>query len=193
MKFCAIFLILLMNGCLPSFSINGGPPPDYPYYITTKPMVVKKILLPAGTKLIYELQSSKEGKQDKQLDEKTLKDIKLQDSATIDWAGIPVNEISRFFNSEMSGFSVYADFSKLDDKKKSKFSEMWKGCNDDLGIMVKDLNDWSFNTKNITDIQSCSVNYQRYFKDDDRQQKFLDSLYTEMLNQNVSQNSKNKN
>lgn len=190
MKFCAIFIILLMNGCLPSLSLNGSPPPDYPYYITKKPTVVKKILVPAGTKLVYQQQFSKEGEQNEQLDESTLTDIKLQDSVTINWAGVPVTWISKFFNTEMRGFSVYADFSKLSDDRKSKFSEMWQSCNDDLGILVKDLDDWSFNPKNITDVSSCSVKYQRYFKDDKRQQQFLDTLYTKMVKQNVQINSK---
>ena len=153
-------------------------------------MVVKKILVPAGTKLVYQQQFSKEGEQNEQLDESTLTDIKLQDSVTINWAGVPVTWISKFFNTEMRGFSVYADFSKLSDDRKSKFSEMWQSCNDDLGILVKDLDDWSFNPKNITDVSSCSVNYQRYFKDDKRQQQFLDTLYTKMVKQNVQINSK---
>lgn len=46
--------------------------------------------------------------------------------------------------------------------------------------MVKDLGDWSFNKTNITDVNSCSVNYQRYFKDDVHQQLFLDKMYTEL-------------
>jgi len=32
----------------------------------------------------------------------------------------------------------------------------------------------------IYDVQSCSVLYQRYFKDDMQQQQFLDNLYSEL-------------
>ena len=42
--------------------------------------------------------------------------------------------------------------------------------------------DWSFNKQNITDVESCGVNNQRYFKEDKSQQQFLDSLMKELLN-----------
>ena len=33
---------------------------------------------------------------------------------------------------------------------------------------------------NIVDVQSCSVLYQRYFKDNEEQQKFLNRLHHEL-------------
>ena len=80
----------------------------------------------------------------------------------------------------MKGFSVYARFKQLPSNKQTRFSQLWQECNDDLGISVKNTDDWSFNLNNIADIDSCSVNYQRYFKDNLQQQHYLDRLYQEM-------------
>ncbi|WP_233789103.1 hypothetical protein [Sphingobacterium sp. HMA12] len=156
---------------------TGGRGPDYPYFITTEPVTVKKIVVPKGTKLTYEEQFFKKGQQDKIMNEKKLTDIHLPEGKTIDWGGVPVYAITKFFNSEMTGYSVFAAFNQLSDEQRTKFSELWQACGGELGVLVKDAGDWTFETKNITDITDCSVRYQRYFKEDDRQQKFLDSLY----------------
>ncbi|RZL37052.1 MAG: hypothetical protein EOP00_28940, partial [Pedobacter sp.] len=100
---------------------------------------------------------------------------------TINWGGVPVTEINKFFNDEMRGYTVYADFKKLHGDKITKFSKLWESCSDGLGITIKNSDDWSFNPKNIADVESCSVNYQRYFKDNMYQKQFLDSLYSELL------------
>jgi len=159
---------------------TGGRGPNYPYFITTEPLIVKKISLPTGTKLVYEEQFFKEGQQDKIMSEKKLTTIELPKGRTINWGGVPVYMIIKFYNTEMSGFSVYADFSRLREDKKSRFSKLWESCGGELGVLVNNTNDWTFNTKNISDISDCSVNYQRYFKEDAMQQKFLDSLYNEL-------------
>ncbi|TDQ79174.1 hypothetical protein [Sphingobacterium yanglingense] len=158
---------------------TGGRGPDYPYFITTEPTSVKNIIVPKGTKLTYEEQFFKEGQQDRIMNEKELIYIELPEGQTIDWGGVPVYMFVKFFNPEMLGFSVYADFDKLSDDKKTKFSELWQSCQSDLGVLVENTNDWTFSTPNIVDITSCGVNYQRYFKEDRRQQQFLDSLYRE--------------
>jgi hypothetical protein len=80
----------------------------------------------------------------------------------------------------MCGYTVTADFSKLSEDQKTKFSELWQSCNDGLGITIKNTDDWSFNKENIADVESCSVIYQRYFKDDSRQQSFLNEMYAEL-------------
>jgi hypothetical protein len=80
----------------------------------------------------------------------------------------------------MCGFTVYANFNQLSNDKKTKFSELWQSCDDGLGITVKKNDDWSFNKNNISDVESCSVLYQRYFKKDKEQQLYLDSIYTEI-------------
>jgi hypothetical protein len=48
--------------------------------------------------------------------------------------------------------------------KASGFSKQWQRCGDDLGISIKNTEDWSFNASNIADVENCSVLYQRYFK-----------------------------
>ncbi|MFN8437406.1 MAG: hypothetical protein U0V72_07145 [Cytophagales bacterium] len=161
-------------------SPTGGRGPNYPFYITTEQTMVKKIAVPKGTVLTYEEQFFKEGQQDQIMNENKLTNIQLPEGATIDWGGVPVYMILKFSNPEMRGYSVYADFNKIKTDNKSKFAELWKSCSNDLGVLVKNSDDWSFNTQNITDISSCSVIYQRYFKEDKEQQNFLDNLYNEL-------------
>jgi len=79
----------------------------------------------------------------------------------------------------MKGYTVYANFNSLNKNKKTQFYNLWKSCNSELGITVKNTDDWSFNKKNIVDIQSCGSN-QRYFSEDKKQQLFLDNLYNEL-------------
>lgn len=183
-KFRIIFTICLLSNLLACVgNMNptaGSSKPDYPYYISTQPMIVKNITLPIGTKLEYEEQYFKSGQQDSPLNEKNLISIYFPEDKLMDWAGVPINQISKYFNQEMKGFSVYASFEKLPKGKQTRFSQLWQECNDNLGINVKNTNDWSFNLDNISDIDSCSVIYQRYFKDDLEQQHYLDQLYQEM-------------
>ena len=176
----AIGCIIVLDGLSNMGNPNGGRPPDYPFFITTGPVTVKKIMVPKGTKLTYEEQFFREGRQDKIMNEKKLTDIELPKGKPINWGGVPVYMITKFFNSEMKGYSVYADFSQLSDNKKTKLSEMWQSCGGQLGILVKNTDDWAFNTKNIVDISDCSVTYQRYFKEDLEQQRFLDNLLNEI-------------
>ena len=57
---------------------------------------------------------------------------------------------------------------------------MWQSCGGELDVLVKNTDDWTFETKNISDISDCSVTYQRLFKDDMQQQNFLDKLLKEI-------------
>ena len=107
---------------------TGGQGPDYPYFITTESVTVKKLVVPKGTKLIYEEQFFKKGQQDKIMNEKKLTYIHLPEGKTIDWGGVPVYAITKFFNPEMMGYSVFADFSQLRDEQRTKFSELWRRC-----------------------------------------------------------------
>lgn len=180
-------IILIAVGCFYAYMYALGSawtlnkPDKSPFFITTKPIVVKGILVPKGTKLVYEKQYFWEKyEQKKPLNEKDIVEISFTEGVTIDWGGVPITSIVKFYNSEMKGFSVYADFDKLDIKKETPFSKLWQSCSDDLGITVENTNDWSFNKKNILDIQSCGVNNQRYFKEDVEQQNFLDSLFSEL-------------
>lgn len=177
----AIIVYFIFLGALSGMgNPTGGGGPDYPYFITTESTTVKKILVPKGTKLSYEEQFWKEGQQDKIMSEKELIYIELPEGQTVDWGGVPVYMFVKFANPEMQGFSVYGDFNQLSNDKKTKFSELWQSCQSDLGVLVKNTGDWTFSAENIVDITSCGVNYQRYFKDNLKQQQFLDTLYSEL-------------
>ncbi|WP_289659833.1 hypothetical protein [Flavobacterium panacagri] len=178
--FSSLFALIL-TGCVGNMNPTGGnSSPNYPYFITTEPMMVKKIMVPKGTKLTYDEHFFVSGEQSHKMSEQRLTDIKLPEGQYINWGGVPVYEIYKFFNSEMRGYSVYADFSKLSADKKTKFSELWQSCSNDIGITIKNEDDWSFNKENIADVESCSVLYQRYFKDDAKQQGFLNEMLTEL-------------
>ena len=173
------FVLLGLSGM---GSPTGGRGPNYPYFITLEPTTIKNILVPKGTKLTYEEQFFKEGQQDKIMNEEKLTSIELPEGKTIDWGNVPVFMILKFFNSEMRGYTVYADFNQLSNDKKTKFSELWQSSDNEIGIDVNNIGDWSFNKQNITEVESCGVNNQRYFKEDKSQQQFLDSLMKELLN-----------
>ncbi|MDH6252387.1 hypothetical protein M2347_002114 [Chryseobacterium sp. H1D6B] len=179
--------IIVFDGLSSMGNPNGSSAPDYPYFVTTEPVTVKKLALPKGTKLIYEEQFFREGQQDRIMNEKKLTGIELPKGKMIDWGGVPVYMITKFFNPEMKGFSAGADFGQLNDDKKTKFSEMWQSCGGELGVLIKNSDDWTFNTKNIVDISDCSVTYQRFFKEDLQQQNFLDRLLGELKKVGQSQ------
>lgn len=184
-----LFSTLLLGSVL-SISHNANAEghnaqPNYPYFITTQPLNIKNIAVPIGTKLTYEITYFKKGQQQKPLSEEKLTTIDFPEGSTFIWGGVPIYSINKFFNSEMTGYSVYADLSKLNAQNQSQFSKLWDSCNDNLGITVQNSNDWSFNKKNILDVESCSVNYQRYFKENSEQQKFLDKLYQALQNVQV--------
>ncbi|OTG92619.1 hypothetical protein B9T35_13145 [Acinetobacter sp. ANC 3832] len=171
----------LLSGCIVNMNPTGGNSrPDYPYFITTTPLTIKHIDVPTGTHLVYVDQKFKKGKQDQIMPEKNLTQIVLPENANMTWGGVPITSIHQFFNSAMTGYTVNADFSKLNPSAQTRFSKLWKSCDEGLGITIKDRSDWSFNKNNIVDVQSCSVLYQRYFKDNQEQQKFLDYLYSEL-------------
>lgn len=176
-----ITLCSSLTACVGNMNPTGGnSQPDYPYYITTQVMNIKNITLPIGTKLEYEEQRFKSGQQDALLNEKKLIAIYFPKDQSMNWAGVPIGHINKYFNSQMKGFSVYARFEQLSTAQQTPFSRLWQACDDDLGINVRNTDDWSFNLNNIADIDSCSVNYQRYFKDNLQQQRYLDQLYQEM-------------
>ncbi len=170
-------LYAYLNALGASWALNK--PDKRPFFITTQQIVVKNIPLPEGTKIIYKKRYFWEKHEQKDpLNEKDITAISFREGTTINWGGVPITSIVRFYNSEMKGFSVYADFQKLN--KKTRFADLWESCNDNLGITVEDTEDWSFNKKNILNVESCGVNYQRHFKEDENQQRFLDDLYNEL-------------
>lgn len=170
--------LLFLNSCRLE-NAPKGLQIDYPYFITKDSVVVKKIKVPKGTKLVYNESPIYKGVQIQMLDENQLSEIEFQDKDTIYWGGVPITHIRIFFNDEIPGYTVYADFTRLSESKKTKFSELWERYDDGLGVKIKNLDDWSFNQKNISDINDCGLN-QRYFKEDIKQQKTLDSILNEM-------------
>ncbi len=60
------------------------------------------------------------------MNENNLTDIQLPEGETINWGGVPVNMIVKFFNTEMLGYMVYADFNQLTEDKKSTFPNYGK-------------------------------------------------------------------
>lgn len=176
-----------LMGCVGSMNPTGGNSrPNYPYFITTTPLTIKHIDVPVGTYLVYGDQKFKKGKQDQIMPEKNLTRIDFPENANMTWGGVPITSIHQFFNSAMTGYTVNADFSKLNPSNQTRFSKLWQSCDEGLGISIKDRSDWSFTKNNIVDVQSCSVLYQRYFKDNEEQQEFLDGLYKELKNIDVN-------
>ncbi len=165
-------------------SAGGTISPNYPFFITQEPTLVKEIWVPSGTKLTYEEHFWKEGQQTKPLSEKKITLITLPENEFIYWGGIPVYEIEKYFNPEMRGFTVYADFDKIDTLKLNEFGKIWKSCSNQIGININNIDDWSFKTKNITDIANCG-SIQRFFKDDIEQQEFLNKLYLALQKNNL--------
>lgn len=170
-------LAWLCVGCVGNMNPTGNSVDHSPYFITTEPMVVKKIAIPVGTRLSYQESFFKKDEQSRPMPENKLTAILLPEQQYVMWGGVPVYMISKFFNSEMRGYSVYASSNPTAPKQHSRFAKLWQSCSDSLGVDVKDITDWRFKKANIENVESCSVIYQRYFKNDVAQQRFLDQLY----------------
>ena len=51
----SLLFSVLLAGCVGNMNPTGGnSAPNYPFFITTEPLMVKKIQVPVGTKLVYE-------------------------------------------------------------------------------------------------------------------------------------------
>ncbi|WP_299438530.1 hypothetical protein [uncultured Aquimarina sp.] len=183
MKFLKVSLFTLLISCFAACNLTlnpNGPRPNNPYFITTETITIKEVVIPEGTTLAYEKHLLKKGEQSSIMNEKHLTGFELAEGKTIDWGGVPITAIHKFFNEEMSGYTVYADF-ELASANETTFYKKWKEEACDLGITVKNRDNWSFDTSNILDVESCSVLYQRYFEDDKKQQDFLDTMYTALI------------
>lgn len=119
-------IILIAIGCFYVYLNALGSmwvlnkPDKRPFFVTPKPIFVKNLLLPEGTKIIYEKQYFWEKyKQEKPLHAKDIIEVSFREGTTINWGGVPITSIVKFFNSDMNGFSVYADFNKLHKKLNS--------------------------------------------------------------------------
>jgi len=156
-------------------------PDERPFFKTTTPVMLKNLKVPEGSKVIYEKRFFwKKEEQEHLLNEEHISEIVFTKQA-IHWGGVPIRSINKFYNSAMKGYTVNPDFSQLNDARKSRFAQLWASCHDELGVTIKNTDDWSFDRSNIVDVESCGVNHQRYFEEDQKQQDFLDDLYQELL------------
>ncbi len=92
----------------------------------------------------------------------------LADTAII-WGGMPVDMFIQFSNPEMKGFSVYPARG-FKTELSNEFLRLWKSCESDLNINLKNPNDCSLNPENM-EITCCGINQKRskYTEDSFRQ------------------------
>ena len=74
--------------------------------------------------------------------------------------------MAEFFNSDLRGFSIYADFNNLSTSEQITDSQWWQSSNNELVAIVKYLGDLLYNKIHITDVNGSNINYRRYFKHD---------------------------
>ncbi len=156
-----------------------------PFFITNKPTMVKNMLVPKGTKLIYERQSpDQEGIQYKILDEEKLTEIILDENnpdAYVNWGGIPASHFKKISDEN---YSVIINVWTLE-YEKDNVVYGFNIAEDNLRISVKNMNDWTYNTQNIKEIQNDSVLYDKYDKNENFKQNFID-IYVQYLMQKKS-------
>ena len=157
---------------------------ERPYFIVDEPIFVKKLVLNKGTKITYRSHFNKKGKQNKTLDENDIIEISFAKDEIIEWGGAPIKAIMSFNSLEKKGFFIYLDTDKIQKKEETNFLKIWREHSISLGILIENSNDWSFNKSNILDIESCGVNYQRFYEENTEQQMFLDRLFIELNNVN---------
>jgi D-alanyl-lipoteichoic acid acyltransferase DltB (MBOAT superfamily) len=85
-KFLSVVFLPLLTACVGNMNPTGGnSSPDYPFFITTQAQIVKNIAVPIGTKLVYQEQPFKQGKQDRLMSETKLTAIEFPHDQTILW------------------------------------------------------------------------------------------------------------
>lgn len=100
----------------------------------------------------------KKNEQTAPLKEENITSIKLPKDTAILWGGMPTNHLLQFANSEMQGFTAYRA-QEVPAVYSNQFLKLWKECDSDLDISIKNKNDWSFNPANMK-IIGCGINYQ---------------------------------
>ncbi|OBA12800.1 hypothetical protein A9988_06890 [Acinetobacter calcoaceticus] len=151
--------ILLLSGCIGCYNPTGCNRDDSPYFYTTQITQVKGVTVPVGTKLVYKSQKSKQkDEQTAPLKEEHITGIKLPKDSAMLWGGMPTNHLLQFTNSEMQGFTAYRA-QEAPTVYSNQFLKLWKECDSDLDISIKNKNDWSFNPANMK-IIGCGINYQ---------------------------------
>ncbi|MFW1842740.1 hypothetical protein ACG9YY_07225 [Acinetobacter pittii] len=151
--------ILLLSGCIGCYNPTGCNRDDSPYFYTTQSTQVKGVAVPVGTKLVYKSQKTKQkDEQTVPLKEEHITGIKLPKDTAILWGGMPTNHLLQFANTEMQGFTAYRA-QEAPAVYSDQFLKLWKECDSDLDISIKNANDWSFNPANMK-IIGCGINYQ---------------------------------
>ncbi|QNW99158.1 hypothetical protein IC797_06175 [Acinetobacter seifertii] len=164
----ASYSLTACSGCPIIAGCNGTD--NSPYYMTTNSNQVRGIPIPTQTKLTYQSQAFKQKFEQKHaLNEKNLSVIALPENTAIIWGGMPVDMFIQFSNPEMKGFSVYPARG-FKTELSNEFLRLWKSCESDLDINLKNPNDWSFNPENM-EITGCGINQKRskYTEDSFRQ------------------------
>ncbi|EXT59689.1 hypothetical protein [Acinetobacter sp. 25977_2] len=162
------FSLTAFGGCPINSGCNGTD--NFPYYMTTVSNQIRGIPIPPQTKLTYQSQNFRQKfEQTHALKEKNLSGIALPENTAIIWGGMPVDMFIQFSNPEMKGFSVYPARG-FKTELSNEFLHLWKSCESDLDINLKNPNDWSFNPENM-EITGCGINQKRskYTEDSFRQ------------------------
>jgi len=153
------FPLLLLSGCIGCYNPTGCNRDDSPYFYTQQITQVKGVTVPVGTKLVYKSQKSKQkDEQTVPLKEEHITGIKLPKDSAMLWGGMPTNHLLQFANSEMQGFTAYRA-QEAPAVYSNQFLKLWKECDSDSDISIKNKNDWSFNPANMK-IIGCGINYQ---------------------------------
>lgn len=189
-KLILLLPVLALTACLDNINPAGGSSsPNYPFYVTKAPMVVKHIAVPAGTKLVYEEAFMKEGEQQSAMHEDKLFQLQLPDDKPVMWGGMPTGMFMKYFNSQMRGMSVVPAYDSPIKAADTPFGQLWSQYCRELSVNLKDTSDWSFNVSNIRDIERCSANYrndQSCFKYNPEEQDFLDALLSALQKEGAS-------
>lgn len=155
------FSLTACGGCPLIAGCNGRD--NSPYYMTTVSNQVRGIPIPPQTKLTYQSQHFRQKfEQTHALKEKNLSGIYLPPDIAIIWGGMPVDMFIQFSNPEMKGFSAYPARG-FKAELSNEFLRLWKSCESDLNINLKNPNDWSFNPENMK-ITGCGVVFQERSK-----------------------------
>lgn len=154
--------------------IGAGSPKGgnlyYYYYITKEPMVIKNILVPAGSTITYN-KRAKFGKDElqKPLSEKKIDEIEFKEP--IIWAGLKISRIKTHVNHKIESIIFYFSYKDLIEKEKelkesSPFLKYWieKEEEGSFALQIKDKSDWSFNPDNLTIIDLGWVYYDDYIE-----------------------------
>ncbi|WLF83536.1 hypothetical protein [Moraxella sp. ZY210820] len=153
-KTLLLFTIMsLLSGCyfMAMANIGGDGAEKRLFIFVDKPTVIKNVLLPVNTEVLYHENSHK--KLEQEIEEFRL----MPDPSTgayepqsyIQWGGAYVENMGfngQFLRVKPTGFVKMPQH--------NEFLRLWKDCDGELLITLKDGNDWSFNPQNMY-IENC--------------------------------------